>query len=177
MGDYSLTNSSVRPTKNEALNKKGIGKKQAQRETRRKRMPRAMATEQVVLDGYPYRFDVPGPPVGYYAEGKHPNWTRQTKYTDYKKHVQACAAAAGIPRGSLVATKERPLIIHTWAYFRNGVHPDPGNVQKGICDALFYGSRRSKGTSDKYTGGSFPPPRYDADNPRVEVIIELVEKA
>lgn len=85
----------------------------------------------------------------------------------------------------LKATKDRPLMIRTISYFKNGVHPDPGNVQKGVCDALFYDAEKAaraklkgkKGRStgkgdDKYTGGSFPPPRYDKDNPRVIVIIE-----
>lgn len=74
-------------------------------------------------------------------------------------------------------------MIRTISYFKNGVHADPGNVQKGVCDALFYDQEKAamaklkgkRGTAkgdDKYTGGSFPPPRYDKDNPRVIVIIE-----
>lgn len=96
--------------------------------------------------------------------------------------VQRDARASGI-KLPLIATKERPLMIRTISYFKNGVHPDPGNVQKGICDALFYdeekaavakvrGKKSTGKGDDKYTGGSFPPPRYDKSNPRVIVIIE-----
>lgn len=113
-----------------------------------------------------HRFTVPGRPVGYYAQGKQPNWKRKVAYENYKKLVQHCAFAAGVPQ--LIATKDRPLWIHTTAYFPNGVHCDPGNVQKGVVDALFY---RKRG-GDKHTGGSFEPPLYDKDNPRVEVVIE-----
>jgi len=86
------------------------------------------------------------------------------------------ARIAGI-KLPLRSTKDRPLMIRTIAYFKDGIHPDPGNVQKGVCDALFYddqkvlGKKTRKG-DDKYTGGSFPPPRYDKENPRVVVIIE-----
>jgi len=84
------------------------------------------------------------------------------------------AKMAGI-RLPLKATKGRPLMIRTVSYFKDGVHPDPGNVQKGVCDALFYNedpSRKTKKGDDKYTGGSFPPPLYDKSNPRVVVIIK-----
>lgn len=118
-----------------------------------------------------YHFTVPGRPVGYYAQGKFPNWKRKIKYEDYKRNVQRCMMAAGVK--DLFATKERPLWIHTTAYFPNGVHPDPGNVQKGIVDAMFWGQSSSR---DKYTGGSFAPPLYDTDNPRVEVVVEEEER-
>ena len=77
-------------------------------------------------------------------------------------------------------------MIRTVAYFKDGSHPDPGNVQKGVCDALFYDPekaalaklKRKKGTGkgdDKHTGGSFAPPLYDKENPRVVVIIRDYE--
>lgn len=104
-------------------------------------------------------FTVPGHPIGYYAEGKHPNWKRRNAYVNYKCSVQACAMAAGL-KLPLVASKDAPLMIHVVCYFKNGVHSDPGNVQKGA--------------GDKWTGGSFEPPRYDRENPRVEIRIEKV---
>lgn len=116
-------------------------------------------------------FTIPGPPVGYYAVGKMPNWKRMNAYHDYKKHVRACARVNDISL-PLQAGKDSPLMIRTVAYFKNGIHPDPGNVQKGVVDALFWAPRGQKRGSDKYTGGSFPPPLYDSDNPRVEVRIE-----
>lgn len=116
-----------------------------------------------------HRFTVDGDPVGYYALGKHPNWKRRQQYHDYKRSVQRAAELAGV--GRLVATADVPLLIHCRAYFRTRVHPDPENVRKGVCDALFY-RRRGRGCADKYCGGSFPPPLYDPSHPRVEVTIE-----
>lgn len=115
------------------------------------------------------RFTVPGPPQGYYAQGKTPNWRRMKRYHAYMVLVQQCAALAGL-RLPLRASRERPVVISVWSYFASGVHCDPGNVQKGVCDALFWAPRgQRKGGGDKYTGGSFSPPRYDKLNPRVEV--------
>lgn len=123
------------------------------------------------------RFIVPGDAVGFKTTTKRSKHSEDyQKYVSYKKLVQIHAKASGI-RLPLVATKDRPLTIRTVAYFKNGNHPDPGNVQKGVTDALFYdvdqiiGKRTRKG-NDKYTGGSFPPPLYDKDNPRVVVIIK-----
>jgi len=115
--------------------------------------------------------------VGFKTTTKRAKWSKTyEKYTEYKKLVQLQARLSGI-RLPLVATKERPLMIRTIAYFDGGNHPDPGNVQKGVCDALFYDEFKNSGKKtrkgdDKYTGGSFPPPRYDKENPRVVVIIE-----
>lgn len=103
------------------------------------------------------------------------------KFVKYKVLVQWHARAAGI-KLPLKATKNRPLMIRTVAYFKDGRHPDPGNVQKGVCDALFYkvkkAGAKAKKTGkgdDKYTGGSFPPPFYDYDDPRVVIIIKDYE--
>lgn len=134
------------------------------------------------------RFIVPGSPIGFKTTTKRGKWTpAYQRYVVYKELVQREAGAAGI-KLPLSATKERPLMIRTISYFKNGVHPDPGNVQKGVCDALFYDAEKiarsklmgKKGKitgkgDDKYTGGSFPPPRYDKLNPRVVVIIEDYE--
>ncbi len=129
------------------------------------------------------RFVIPGKPRGYVATTKAGKWSKEyEKFREYAKFVRQCARLEGI-KLPLVATKDKPLIIKTIAYFKDGVHCDPGNVQKGVCDILFYdedkyiprGRGRGKGTrkgDDKYTGGSFPPPRYDKKNPRVVVIIK-----
>jgi len=144
-----------------------------------------------VSKGNKFRFIVPGPPVGYVSTTGRSKWTKEyRKYGDYAKLVRSCARAAGIPI-PLHATKENQLIIKTIAYFKNGVHCDPGNVQKGVADALFYdeekaalakaarkaGKKPQKGRGtgkgdDKQTGGVFPPPLYDKQNPRVVVIIK-----
>lgn len=39
-------------------------------------------------------------------------------------------------------------------------------------DALFYGLKGKQG-GDKYTGGSYDPPLYDKENPRVEITLWL----
>lgn len=117
-------------------------------------------------------FTIYGDPQGYYAQAgrnihamgkKHKE--RAEKYRDWQCCVRAFATVAKI-KLPLKATKEQPLDIRTVSYFASGVHCDPGNVQKGVVDALFYG-----GSGDKYTGGSFPPPLYDKENPRIEVTI------
>jgi hypothetical protein len=123
------------------------------------------------------RFVVPGIPVGFKTTTKRAKWSKEyDRYIKYKELVQWHARAAGI-RLPLKATKDRPLMIRTIAYFKNGNHPDPGNVQKGVCDALFYDAekvllKKTRKGDDKYTGGSFVPPRYDKENPRVIVIVE-----
>jgi len=128
-------------------------------------------------------FVVHGSPIGFKTTTKRAKWSAgYQRYVVYKDLVQREARAVGI-KLPLVATKDRPLMIRTIAYFKDGSHPDPGNVQKGVCDALFYdpekaamaklkGKRSTGKGDDKYTGGSFPPPRYDKLNPRVVIIIE-----
>lgn len=113
-------------------------------------------------------------PVGYYAVGARPDWKRMKRYHSFQAHIRLTAMKAGIHL-PLHASKEEPLHVRVVSYFHNGVHSDPGNVQKGVCDALFYrpktpGTRRTGG-GDKWTGGSFEPPRYDKENPRCEVTI------
>lgn len=138
-----------------------------------------------------WRFEVPGDPVGYTTTTFKSKGVdkRFTKYADYCKKVRKFARANGVPL-PLIATKDEPLVIKTIAYFKNGTHCDPGNVQKGIVDALFYiedaikkvkrGGRKrvvvgGKKGDDKHTGGAFPPPRYDPKNPRVIVIIKTYD--
>lgn len=117
-------------------------------------------------------FTVYGPPVGYYAQGRAPNFRRMNAYVAYKMHVQDIAATH-IPL-PLVATKERPLHIVTWAYFVDGVHADPDNIHKGIKDALFWAPKGAlRRGADKYTGGAYSRPLYDRDEPRVVVRIYL----
>lgn len=108
-------------------------------------------------------------------------WTKQyQKFATFAKTCRLFAKLAGIET-PLRATKERPLLIRTIAYFKDGRHCDPGNVQKGVVDALFYDEHRVRGKKtgkgdDKWTGGSFPPPRIDKENPRVVVIIQEYEE-
>lgn len=120
-----------------------------------------------------WRFTVPGKPVGFYVLGARPDWKRKKAYHEYLRHVRRCAAEAGVDLDQISATKDRPLVVVTEAYFLNGHHPDPENVRKAVCDAIFYRPRgRGRGTADKYCGGRFTPPLYDHDNPRVEVFLE-----
>lgn len=134
-----------------------------------------------------YRFVIPGKAVGYVATTKKSKFSKEyRRYADYAAEVRRYASAAGVPV-PLFADEENQLIVKTIAYFPNRVHCDPGNVQKGVCDALFYdeaakeiakalGTRGTGKGDDKQTGGSFPPPRYDKANPRVVVIIKPYRK-
>lgn len=117
-------------------------------------------------------------PVGYAinigGQGARFN-PRVEKYQEYKEYVQDVLAeiftryGVGVP----AATQERPVRITTAAFFRHGTHPDPENVHKGIKDAIFWRPKSErKGTKgDKYTGGTYEPPMYDPQNPRVHVEI------
>lgn len=101
--------------------------------------------------------------------GKYQNTKVKRRYVDYKQLVQAVADLSGLAL-PLQASREKPVRITTRAFFKNGVHPDPENVHKGVKDALFY---KAGGVGDKYTGGSYDPPLYDAERPRVEITIEV----
>lgn len=123
-----------------------------------------------------------GIPVGYKTttyKAKHFNKDYK-KYVEYKKIVQFHARAAGLTI-PMLATKDHPVKVRTVAFFKNGNHPDPENVNKGVRDALFYDEEKKlRGGSgkgdDKYTGGSFEPPLYDKENPRVIVIVKEPKK-
>ena len=130
-------------------------------------------------------FTITGRPVGYYskAEKGFRGMSREQRervrhYYQYTALVRTFAAQAGIET-PLRCTKGSTVLVFTTAYFENGVHCDPENVRKGIVDALFYtpkGSPLRKGSSDKYCYGAFDAPLYDADKPRVEVVIFQEEK-
>ena len=110
---------------------------------------------------------VPGPPtlpklVGYYTNGKSPNFDRAREYSEWKDHV-AKYAPANLP----TATKDRPVRLDIWCYFPAGNHSDPENVRKGIVDALF----KHREGGDKYVYGYHHHPLYDPVRPRVEVAI------
>lgn len=112
---------------------------------------------------------------GYYSQGKTPNWQRMKRYQAWKERVQNYAAMAGLEL-PLRPTKAEPVYVVTMAYFQSGVHPDPGNVYKGVVDALCYVSAEGrklgeKRGSDKWVGGGFEIPRYDKNEPRVEVYV------
>ena len=127
------------------------------------------------------RFIIPGKPVGYTATTRNGKWCAgYRKFAEYAKFVRERARRAGI-KLPLECSEENPLMINIIAYFPNRRHCDTGNVQKGICDALFYDEvgamtnknkkrRRTKKGDDKYTGGLFLPPRY-SKTPRAVVII------
>ncbi len=131
----------------------------------------------------PCRFIVPGKPLGYKTTTAKSKWSKEfRRYGEYCKYVRFCAMQAGVEL-PLFASEEFPIMLKTFAYFPNRVHCDPGNVTKGITDALFYdemsynlGTRRTKKGDDKYVGQFCPPPRYDKKNPHVVVIIKPYEK-
>jgi hypothetical protein len=121
-----------------------------------------------------FQFIVPGHPQGYYACAGRSIWKmspaqrkRAMEYHGYceKVRLYALQSQLQIPP---TATKDNPVFVSTKAYFQNGVHCDPGNVNKGVIDALFY-SKIRKGTSDKYVGSIYYPPYYSSALPRVIV--------
>lgn len=123
----------------------------------------------------PTRFVVEGDARGYTTTNRAKKGEKRKlsatirKYWKYCEAVRLRAKEAGLRKLPLEPTLDEPLMFFTRAYFKNGVHADPENVHKGIKDALCY--KKGGGPADKYTGGHYLPPEYDAKNPRVEVIV------
>ena len=111
-------------------------------------------------------FEIPGAPLGFIAGWDKKSWAKRRQYMVWTKGIRTIAMAAGwrFP----AATRAEPLAIHTRAFFRNGVHPDPENVHKAVADALMYKLK----CADKYTSGGYASPLYDKENPRTEVVID-----
>ncbi len=126
-----------------------------------------------------YRFVIPGKAVGYVATTKKSKWTKEyRRFAEYADKVRQFAERAGVPL-PLYADEKNQIIVKTIAYFPNRVHADSPNVNKGVCDALFYdplakllGKRKTGKGDDKHAGAIAPPPRYDKENPRVVVILK-----
>lgn len=70
----------------------------------------------------------------------------------------------------LEATEDSPVWVATRAWYSHKVHCDPENTHKLAKDILFRSPLDSGKTnnSDKYTGGVYDSPRYDASTPRLE---------
>lgn len=118
----------------------------------------------------PITFTVPGHPVPFLVGVRHQSRKRRDAYEDYCARVRMFARLAGVK--GIAITAETPLHFHTCAFFENRRHGDPENIHKAVVDAICYNPEGGKGgKQDKWTGGSFTPPRYDAKNPRVEVAI------
>jgi len=115
-------------------------------------------------------FTVPGHPSGYYSQGRGRENLRAKRYHAWCRRVRDFAIMAGVQL-PLTSSREHQLIVTTRAYYYDGNHHDPENTQKGVCDALFYGGKGRPRGSDKHVGGSYSPPLYDKENPRVEVEI------
>jgi len=115
-----------------------------------------------------YRFQIPGVARGYttHNRGGRPSKAiiAYWQYMEDTRKVAKHKAKMPIP---LESPRDQPLMIFTRCYFKDGRHPDPENVHKGIKDALFYKAK----DGDKHTGGHYLPPLYDKQNPRVDVFI------
>ena len=115
-------------------------------------------------------FVIPGDPVPHVSVTYRGKWVpnnRIRKVTKYKDDIRKIIMAQRIKLP--IPTKKNPIWILTAAYFRNGRHGDPESIHKAIKDALW----PAKEGGDKYTGGAYTKPLYDAKNPRVEVLIEF----
>ena len=110
------------------------------------------------------RITIPGEPLGYNTALR--SWNRKS-VSVRKWYVKVCEYfnKAGVST-PLFADDVYPVHIHVTAYYGSARHCDPGNTHKGLIDALFY---KSVGPGDKFVGGSFDVPLYDAENPRTEV--------
>ena len=117
----------------------------------------------------PVTFRVIGDPVGAVRMTQRGRFNDAAKrYHQFKEHVQWAAIQAGL-KLPLYASEFAPVLISSRCVFDKRVHPDPENVQKAICDALFY---RARG-GDKHVGGRYEPPAYGA-LAYVEVTVEHI---
>lgn len=115
-----------------------------------------------------YRFQIPGIARGYTTHNRGGKPSKQIiAYWQYMEDARKAARFIAKMPLPLESPKAEPLMIFTRCYFRDGRHPDPENVHKGIKDALFYKAK----DGDKHTGGHYLPPLYDKQNPRVDVFI------
>jgi len=79
--------------------------------------------------------------------------------------VQAayCEAVGTFPHSTVKPIRKKvKYYVDVLAVFKHQSHSDPDNIAKAINDALF--------EADKYVAGSYDF-TYDADDPRVEVVI------
>jgi len=85
------------------------------------------------------------------------------RYLMWKKYVQAAALTQARPKflNHLVDGAKKTW-VDCMIYFADGRHGDPDNIRKGILDALFEDDRHVAGNVDF---------DYDAESPRVEVVI------
>ncbi len=111
------------------------------------------------------RIVVPGEPKGYRV-ARNRGWSKEQRvYRIWRDSVCEAFKKAGVSCPTF-ADYAYPLFVHTRAFYSSRCHCDPGNTNKGLIDAIFYGS---KGTNDKYVGGCYDAPLYDKENPRTEV--------
>lgn len=120
-----------------------------------------------------YRFTIPGPPVPFIANWRLAGFIERKRYMSWAKDARGHAAIQNVP--PLEASQEKPLLVHTRAFFKDRKHSDPENIRKAVVDSLFYESRGRGGkrssARDKYVGGACAVPCYDKDAPRIEVVI------
>lgn|GEM_PF-5599684 len=102
--------------------------------------------------------------VGYYTNGKQPNFDRAREYADWKAHVLKFVPVE--LRGAGANTREHCVRVDVVCYFPAGTHSDVENVRKGVVDTLFP-------NGDRWVYGYHHFPLYDAAHPRVEVAVTL----
>ena len=59
------------------------------------------------------------------------------------------------------------ITVRLWCYFKNGRHPDPDNVLKGVLDGLVGLAY----ANDNHVASTVAP-GFDAKRPRIEVEVE-----
>lgn len=121
-----------------------------------------------------FKFTVKGDPIGYLrmTQGqvgimKIPAWKltnnalqvrkRLKRYFDWKDYVNGHTYRKAINR-----SPKNKVFLNVMIYFSSGKHPDPGNIRKGIEDAIYDNDNKVAGSVDF---------DYDLTNPRCEIEI------
>lgn len=113
---------------------------------------------------------IPGKPVGYVRTTRTSKFhdPRYKKYAAYKGKIQLLLGV-DIDFWKAHAADKKKIRVTTFSYFEHdGSRPDAENVQKGVCDAIFYKCKRG----DRNVCGAYDF-GFDKWNPRVEIRVEL----
>lgn len=123
--------------------------------------------------------DPKGNPIGYTRMTQRGKWVKPAakRYEAWKDYVWVCLLKAdpNPPRYE----NEQKVIVSCYIKYRDGRRPDPGNVVKGIADAL--ADKRCKGFMEKRL---YPNDRnvlervsdYEIRPEKPGVIVEISEK-
>jgi len=119
-------------------------------------------------------FTIPGPPQPKQRarKGKGGRWYTPTPTRRYHAHVAACAHAA-LVKAKLIGKwpMDEEYMISIMIFFPDKRRRDADNVVKSIQD----GCTHIIWHDDHRVGCYSPPWRIDRDNPRAEVVIDVLD--